>query len=84
MTEAGFVLVASPFTGPFAWSRVADVLRRRGLRVTVHGADAPVEPPVVLVGHRGAGSRLPAIANELGGVEHAVYVDALLPHPGRS
>jgi len=51
MTEAGFVLVGSPFTGPFAWSRVADVLRGRGLRVAVLGVDAPLEPPVVLVGH---------------------------------
>jgi hypothetical protein len=84
MTGAGFVLVASPFTGPFAWSRVADVLRGRGLRVAVRGVDAPLDPPVVLVGHSGAGSHLPAIANELGGVERAVYVDALLPHPGRS
>jgi hypothetical protein len=81
---AGFVLVASPFTGPFAWSRVADVLRARGSRVTVHGVDDVIDPPIVLVGHSGAGSRLPAIAAELGGVERAVFVDALLPHPGRS
>jgi hypothetical protein len=84
LPDAGFVLVASPFTGPFAWSRVADVLRSRGLRVATHGAEAPIAAPIVLVGHSGAGSRLPAIANELGGVERAVYVDALLPHPGRS
>jgi hypothetical protein len=56
----------------------------RGLRVATHGAEAPIAAPIVLVGHSGAGSRLPAIANELGGVERAVYVDALLPHPGRS
>ena len=88
MTDAGFVLVASPFTGPFAWGRVAEVLRSRGLRVAVHGADAsierPIEPPIVLVGHSGAGSHLPAIADQVGGVRRAVYVDALLPHPGRS
>ena len=84
MSDAGFVLVASPFTGPFAWSRVADVLRDRGLRVAIRGAEAPVAAPIVLVGHSGAGPRLPAIAHELGGVERAVYVDALLPHPGRS
>ena len=84
----GFILVAGPFTGPFAWSRVAEVLRARGKRVTVHGEDDPIASAeavgMVLVGHSGAGSRLPAIAHQLGGVEHAVYVDALLPHPGRS
>ncbi len=84
MADAGFLLVASPFTGPFAWSRVADVLRGRGLRVAVQGVDEPIEPPFVLAGHSGAGSRLPAIASDLGGVERAMYVDALLPHPGRS
>jgi hypothetical protein len=84
MADAGFVLVAGPFTGPFVWSRVADVLRARGRRVAVHGADEPIAGPIVLVGHSGAGSRLPAIAQELGAVRHAVFVDALLPHPGRS
>ena len=84
MSDPGFVLVASPFTGPFAWSRVADVLRGRGYRVAVHGVDEPIEPPVVLVGHSGAGSHLPAIAQQIDGVERAVFVDALLPHPGRS
>ena len=84
MTDAGFLFVASPFTGPFAWSRVAELLRGRGLRVSVHGADEPIDPPIVLVGHSGAGSRLPAIADQLAGVERALYVDALLPHPGRS
>jgi hypothetical protein len=84
MTDAGFVFVASPFTGPFAWSRVAEVLRGRGLRVAVRGTDQPIDPPIVLVGHSGAGSHLPAIADQLGGVERALYVDALLSHPGRS
>lgn len=84
MADAGVLLVASPFTGPFAWSRVADVLRGCGLRVAVHGVDDPIEPPIVLVGHSGAGSHLPAIADQAGGVKRAVYVDALLPHPGRS
>ena len=84
MSDPGFVLVASPFTGPFAWSRVAGALRERGLRVAIHEVDEALDPPVVLAGHSGAGSRLPAIASQLGGVERAVYVDALLPHPGRS
>src|SRR5438128_1773824 len=84
MVEPGFVLVASPFTGPFAWTRVAALLREQGIRVAVYGADEPIEPPIVLVGHSGAGAHLPAIASRLPGVERAVFVDALLPHPGRS
>ncbi len=40
--------------------------------------------PVVLIGHSGAGSLLPAVAEAVGGVDAAVFVDALLPHPGRS
>lgn len=40
---------------------------------------------VVLVGHSGAGGLLPAIAGAMGAaVEAMVFVDALLPHPGRS
>ncbi|GAB3451328.1 hypothetical protein GCM10027570_27750 [Streptomonospora sediminis] len=40
---------------------------------------------VVLVGHSGAGPLLPAIAEAVGdGVRGSVFVDALLPHPGRS
>ena len=79
-----FVLVGSPFTGPFAWTRVAAVLRERGVRAAVYDVDEPVDPPIVLVGHSGAGAQLPRIAASLGGVERAVFVDALLPHPGRS
>ncbi|GAB3474364.1 hypothetical protein GCM10027440_04460 [Nocardiopsis coralliicola] len=40
---------------------------------------------VVLVGHSGAGALLPAIAEAVGSrVRGMVFVDALLPHPGRS
>lgn len=40
---------------------------------------------VVLVGHSGAGPLLPAIADIVGDrVSAAVFVDALLPHPGLS
>ena len=39
---------------------------------------------LVLVAHSGAGALLPAAARELGAVRAAVFVDALLPHPGRS
>ena len=85
MSDSGFVLVASPFTGPFAWSRVADELRARGTRVAVDGVDAvDFAPPVVVVGHSGAGPHLPRLAARLGTVRGMVLVDALLPHPGRS
>jgi hypothetical protein len=41
--------------------------------------------PVVLVGHSGAGALLPAIADIVGArTRDAVFVDAMLPHPGRS
>ena len=85
MTDCGFVLVASPFTGPFAWSLVADELRARGTGVAVDGGDnVDLAPPVVVVGHSGAGPHLPRIAARLDGVRGMVLVDALLPHPGRS
>jgi hypothetical protein len=85
VSAPGFLLVASPFTGPFAWSKVADVLRGRGARVAVHDVDMIVlDPPVVLVGHSGAGSHLPRLAADTAGVAGMILVDALLPHPGRS
>ena len=41
--------------------------------------------PWVLVGHSGAGGLLPAIAERLrGGARAMVFVDAILPHPGKS
>lgn len=41
--------------------------------------------PVVLVGHSGAGALLPSVARTVGkDVRAAVFVDALLPHPGQS
>lgn len=41
--------------------------------------------PVVVVGHSGAGALLPAIAEVVGPqARGAVFVDALLPHPGES
>jgi hypothetical protein len=82
--EAAFVLVASPFTGPFAWSRVAPALRERNRLVEVHGVDAEIDGPVVLVAHSGAGPQLPALAADRCDVVGMVLVDALLPHPGRS
>ncbi|ASR39006.1 hypothetical protein BAY61_05835 [Prauserella marina] len=48
-------------------------------------AESGVAGPVVLVGHSGAGPLLPAIAEGLPlPVAAIVFVDAQLPHPGRS
>jgi hypothetical protein len=82
--DAGFVLVASPFTGPFVWSKVAAVLRARGRRVAVRDAEVGIDSPVVLVAHSGGGPQLPALAAATSGVVGMVLIDALLPHPGRS
>jgi pimeloyl-ACP methyl ester carboxylesterase len=82
--SAGFVLVASPFTGPFAWSRIAPRLRADGQRVEVIGVDEQIDGRLMVVAHSGGGPQVPALASERAGVIGAVYVDALLPHPGRS
>ena len=83
-SDIGFVLVASPFTGPFAWSKVAPRLRGDGHRVEVLGVDPALDAPAVLVAHSGGGPRLPSLAARRAGVVGMVLVDALLPHPGRS
>ncbi|MGH8793693.1 MAG: alpha/beta fold hydrolase [Stackebrandtia sp.] len=58
----------------------------RGIARAAARAAVDVDPrrPIVLVGHSGAGSLLPAIAEETWGRAAAVFVDALLPHPGHS
>lgn len=46
---------------------------------------AGIVEPVVLVVHSGAGALVPAIGDSLAaGARLAVFVDAILPHPGRS
>jgi hypothetical protein len=93
------VLVHSPLVGPATWQPVAETLRHAGHQVVVPSLlDAIVAPyhrnlataaaggvtgPVVVVGHSGAGVLLPAIAETLD-VRAAVFVDAVLPHPGTS
>ncbi|MFJ2619790.1 alpha/beta fold hydrolase [Glutamicibacter sp. NPDC087344] len=42
------------------------------------------EKPAILVGHSGAGPLLPALGNSLNRVAGYVFIDATLPHPGRS
>jgi pimeloyl-ACP methyl ester carboxylesterase len=52
---------------------------------TVASDSAGGEGPTVLVAHSGAGPLLPAVADRLGrSVRALVFVDALLPYPGRS
>jgi hypothetical protein len=84
VTAPGFVLVASPFTGPFAWSKVAHELGARGRRVAIDGVDPGLDAPVVLVGHSGAGPRLPMVATRTDGVVGMVLVDSPMPHPDQS
>ena len=76
LRDRGFpVAVCSPAGGPPYYPRMAEAAAR-----SVAGTG-----DVVLVGHSGAGALLPAIADVLGGrVRGAVFVDALLPHPGSS
>jgi pimeloyl-ACP methyl ester carboxylesterase len=38
----------------------------------------------ILIGHSGAGALLPVIADAVPGVKAMIFVDAVLPHPGRS
>lgn len=90
------MLVHSPLVGPYTWQPVAEVLRRRGFPVQGVPSGFPDRPPYhaklveaarsvrgdVVVGHSGAGALLPAIAQH--GDRGMVFVDAVLPRPGRS
>ncbi|GAB3578314.1 hypothetical protein GCM10027445_45350 [Amycolatopsis endophytica] len=92
-----FVLVHSPLVGPATWQGVAAELRARGHRIAMPSllgaltGDGPYYPkvvgavadPGVLVVHSGAGALVPGIAARTG-APRAIFVDALLPHPGRS
>ena len=87
-------LLPSPLLGQAAWSRVAVLLRERGLRVTEVGlpervtsvrdvltgfaAALPVSEPVVLVPHSNAGLYVAALAAAVP-VRGVVFVDAGLP-----
>jgi hypothetical protein len=51
--------------------------------VTSALTEACLPGPVVIAGHSGAGALLPAIAGEVD-VHAAIFVDAILPHPGLS
>lgn len=57
--------------------------RELARRVISAVTEACLESPVVIAGHSGAGALLPAIADEVD-VHAAIFVDAILPHPGLS
>lgn len=57
----------------------------RAIARAVADTTADAAEPVVLVAHSGAGALLPAVADAVAApVTAAVFVDAGLPHPGRS
>jgi hypothetical protein len=62
--------------GPFYPAAAAQVAE--GLR------DYAMHESAVLIAHSGAGSLLPAVAEAVPRTAAAVFVDALLPHPGQS
>lgn len=94
------VLLHSPLTGPGTWTALAPVLREQGHSVTLPdltpvmrgsgpfypklAATAAVEAgDAVLIAHSGAGALVPAIAEQCN-LRGAIFLDALLPHPGKS
>ncbi len=92
------LLLHSPFTGPYVWSGLAPLLRSLGHDVSVpdlrpslaaglscfpkRAALACTAPAALIVAHSGAGALVPSVAQATA-ARGAVYVDALLPHPGK-
>ncbi len=94
------VLLHSPLVGPSTWASLAPLLRVRGHAVAVPdltplmAGEGPYYPALaeaasavaedcILVVHSGAGALVPSIAI-LAPLRGAIFVDALLPHPGAS
>ncbi|WP_293676840.1 hypothetical protein [uncultured Phenylobacterium sp.] len=92
-----FVLVHSPFVGPAAWQATARLLPdavvadygcvtgpdwygRVGRAVAAQAGEAPW----TAVLHSGAGGFAPALARAAASLAGFIFVDAILPHPGRS
>jgi hypothetical protein len=92
-----FVLVHSPFVGPVAWRATAALLPdavvadyggvrgpdwygRVGGTVAAQAGDAPW----TAVLHSGAGGFAPALAAAAPRLAGFIFIDAILPHPGRS
>ena len=70
-----------------AWPPLLGVVEGYYEGLTAGLADALASSPdaLLLVAHSGAGALMPALAARLGArVSGVVYVDAILPHPGRS
>ena len=93
------VLLHSPLVGSGTWTRVAELLRARGHDVGIPDLAPMLEggPPyysrlaliaalgaddAIVVVHSGAGALVPEIAT-LTKICGAIFVDALLPHPGK-
>ena len=93
---AGFLLLHSPLVGSGTWTPVAEALRAQGHRAAtpdlrLSALEAPYYPALaeriaaagqggdIVVAHSGAGALAGAAKAPLG----VVFVDALLPHPGR-
>lgn len=94
------VLLHSPLVGPGMWQAIVLESRGFDVEVVDFTAVMAGPPPyysrlvrtasasvardiAILVAHSGAGSLVPAIAAS-GRVSGAIFVDALLPHPGQS
>lgn len=94
---ARLVLIASPFTGAFGWTPVAELLPA-ALAVDYGGvqepdwyagvarriADQAGGHPWIAVLHSGAGGFAPSLAQSSPDIVGLVFADAILPHPGRS
>jgi hypothetical protein len=94
------VLLHSPLVGPGTWEALAPLLRAHGHAVVTPDLAVVMQqaPPfysrlaiaaagladgAVLVAHSGAGALVPEIARRAN-IRGVVFVDALLPHPGKS
>lgn len=90
------VLVHSPFVGPWAWRATAAHLQDAvAPDSTVQGPDwyadvaarvaaAAGDAPWVAVLHSGAGGFAPSLAAATRGLAGLIFIDAILPHPGKS
>lgn len=95
---ARLVLVPSPFVGAVAWRATADLLSD-AVAADYGGATGGPDPygrvaravaaqagpgPWIAVLHSGAGGFAPALAQAAPGLAGFIFIDAILPHPGRS
>jgi hypothetical protein len=99
-TEPTMLLVHSPLLTPATWDALRPHLEAAGWRIAVPDLRPLIEAPAfhaavcaaaasvtpsVVVGHSRAGAYLPGIAEAIGGDQlDVVFLDARLPHPGKS